>query len=257
MQHPVEMDNRPLAFVVTCEHARNAVPPGLRPLFRGRSRLLAGHEGYDRGALDFARLLARALRVPLFAGTVTRLVVDLNRSLRHPALFSAPVRALPEGDRQAIMRRFYSPYRQAVEAEVAACVARGARVCHFSCHSFTPMRDGVARNADIALLYDPARARERALCGLLRDVPAGLGLRVRRNYPYRGVADGFTTALRRRHPDAAYAGIEIEINQALLRAGWPRLRRTLVQRFAATARGFALRQAVGGDRPASCLRASG
>jgi predicted N-formylglutamate amidohydrolase len=238
------LSERDIAFVVTCEHARNAVPPGLRPLFRGRSRLLAGHEGYDRGALDFARLLARALQAPLFAGTVTRLVVDLNRSPGHRALHSPEVRALPEFDRQEIVRNYHSRYRQAVETEVAARVASGARVCHFSCHSFTPVRDGVARNADIALLYDPARARERAWCGWLREALAGLGLRVRRNYPYRGVSDGFTTALRRRHPEAAYAGIEIEINQALLRAGWPRLRRTLVQRLAATARGFATRQSA-------------
>jgi hypothetical protein len=36
---------------------------------------------------------------------------------------------------------------------------------------------------------------------------------VRRNYPYRGYADGLTTWLRKRYPDPAYAGIELEINQ--------------------------------------------
>ena len=55
-------------------------------------------------------------------------------------------------------------------------------------------------------------------------------MRVRFNYPYAGRADGLTTALRRRFPDAAYAGIELEINQRHPLSGgreWRRLRRTL------------------------------
>jgi hypothetical protein len=57
------------------------------------------------------------------------------------------------------------------------------------------------------------------------------GLRVRRNYPYRGVADGFTTALRRRFPADLYLGIELEVNQRLLRSPHqePWLRGVLVE----------------------------
>jgi hypothetical protein len=50
------------------------------------------------------------------------------------------------------------------------------------------------------------------------------------NYPYRGTADGLPTTLRRAHPDARYAGIEIEVNQRFPRRGgaaWARLRRIL------------------------------
>jgi hypothetical protein len=38
-------------------------------------------------------------------------------------------------------------------------------------------------------------------------------LRVRRNYPYLGRADGLTTYLRRRFPAGAYIGVELEVNQ--------------------------------------------
>ena len=43
---------------------------------------------------------------------------------------------------------------------------------------------------------------------------------MRRNYPYRGRADGLPTWLRRKFPDRAYVGVEFELNQALV--GTPR-----------------------------------
>jgi hypothetical protein len=39
------------------------------------------------------------------------------------------------------------------------------------------------------------------------------GLRVRRNAPYRGSADGLTRALRDELPASRYLGFEIELNQ--------------------------------------------
>ncbi|MNC89676.1 hypothetical protein D3C83_56490 [compost metagenome] len=44
-------------------------------------------------------------------------------------------------------------------------------------------------------------------------------MRVRRNYPYRGIADGLPTWLRRRYPNARYGGVELEVNQSVLTAG--------------------------------------
>lgn len=89
---------------------------------------------------------------------------------------------------------------------------------HVAVHSFTPELDGEVRNAEIGLLYDSRRKQEAELCrrwaaNLRRLDP---GLRVRFNYPYSGAADGLTTALRQRHPETRYLGIELEINQALV-----------------------------------------
>ena len=91
----------------------------------------------------------------------------------------------------------------------------GRRVVHVSSHSFTPVLDGRRRNADIGLLYDPARPGERALCARwTRTLGARVKpLRVRRNYPYEGKNDGLTSHLRRRFSAAQYVGVEIEINQ--------------------------------------------
>jgi hypothetical protein len=69
------------------------------------------------------------------------------------------------------------------------------------------------------------RASENALCHAWQRALATLapGLAVRRNYPYRGVADGFTSSLRRRLGATVYAGIELEVSQQHL--GRPGARR--------------------------------
>jgi predicted N-formylglutamate amidohydrolase len=105
-----------------------------------------------------------------------------------------------------------------VEADVAEQVRRGRRVVHLGVHSFTPVLDGKVRRAELALLYDPRRPLERALCSAWADglATALPHLAVRRNQPYRGASDGLTTWLRRRFPAEAYLGIEIEVNQRLL-----------------------------------------
>jgi predicted N-formylglutamate amidohydrolase len=218
--------------IVTCEHGGNRVPPAYHALFRGHERLLASHRGWDPGALLAARGIAKALGAPLVFSRVTRLLVDLNRSPGHPALFSKVIAGCTAAERARIRARHYDPYRARVEEMMAGAIRSGRRVLHLSVHSFTPRLGGETRNADIGLLYDPMRERERQWCEALRRRLLALdpGLRVRRNYPYRGTADGFTTALRRRFPARSYAGIEIEISQkhaARPPAQWASLRRLI------------------------------
>lgn len=212
------------ALVLSCEHGGNRVPARYAALFAGQAALLAGHRGWDIGALDAARRIRRALAAPLVAATVSRLVVDLNRSPRHPRRFSEITRKLPAAEQARIDARYYRPYRDVVEARVAAWAAEGRRVVHVSVHSFAAELDGRARRCDVGLLYDPARPRERNLCAAWRQalVEAAPALVVRRNYPYRGVSDGLVTALRGRFADAHYAGVELEFNQGLVGTpGWP------------------------------------
>jgi predicted N-formylglutamate amidohydrolase len=86
-----------------------------------------------------------------------------------------------------------------------------------SIHSFTPKLDGQVRNCDVGILYDPKRPMEKTVAADLKRALVSMDgvLRVRWNYPYRGIADGFTTHLRKRFSKSRYAGIEIEINQQL------------------------------------------
>jgi predicted N-formylglutamate amidohydrolase len=210
-------------ILLTCEHGGNRIPRAYANLFRGQGAVLRTHRGYDIGAADVARRVARSLDVPVFVATVSRLVVDLNRSVGHQRVLSEMTRALSASERAQVFAEHYRPHRDAVTAAAIREIDRKNRVIHIAVHSFTPVLDGVRRNADVGLLYDPARPSERAVALAFRVALRARdpNLRVRMNYPYRGTADGFTTDLRQAFADTQYSGIEIELNQALLdeRAG--------------------------------------
>jgi predicted N-formylglutamate amidohydrolase len=191
------------------------VPAEYAALFAGASDVLATHRGFDLGALEIARAFGQRLDVEPFAATVTRLVVDLNRSPRNRNVFSQFSRRLSVEQRSAALARYYWPYRNAVEETVARAVTAGQPVVHVSTHSFTPVLRNEVRKCDIGFLYDPKRRGEvrfveawhTALRAEARD------LTVRRNYPYRGVSDSLVTYLRRRYHARGYVGLELEVNQ--------------------------------------------
>lgn len=219
--------------VISCEHGGNRIPARYAAFFVGHEHLIDSHRGYDAGALALARDLAEAFTAPLVVSTTTRLLIDLNRSAGHPRLYSPVTRTMPAALRREILERHWQPYRTRVEAIVAGGIASGRRVIHISAHSFTPELDGKLRSADIGLLYDPARRSELALCLTWQSQIASLAplLKVRRNYPYAGRADGLTAHLRRRFRARDYVGLELEINQshaARSSRHWRALRRVLI-----------------------------
>jgi predicted N-formylglutamate amidohydrolase len=226
-----------MQLLVTCEHGGNRVPGPYAALFRGGRGVLATHRGYDAGALELARRMARRFDAPLAVSTTTRLLADLNRSPGHPRLFSEFTSTLDESAKRVILLRHHEPYRRRVQQQAAASIGRGRRVLHVSVHSFTPELDGEVRNADVGLLYDPRRKRERRLALLWRSALRSLRpeLRVRRNYPYLGRCDGLVTTLRGRFPVASYLGLELEVNQLWStgdRPAWQRLQRDLLASLA-------------------------
>ena len=220
-------------FIVTCEHGGNRIPAPYRLLFRGQRALLDSHRGYDPGSLVMAKALAGAFAAPLVASTISRLLVDLNRSIGHPQLFSAVTRAAPAQTRGKIVDDHYRPYRMQVERLVRQAVAREHRVIHISSHSFTAELDGKVRDADVGLLYHPGRRGEADVCAHWKETLETLApeVRVRRNYPYAGRGDGLTSHLRARFAPSEYVGIELEVNQGIVFAPgrrWTALRRTLI-----------------------------
>ena len=180
-----------------------------------------------------ARALAGALGAPLVSSTTSRLLIDLNRSIGHPQVFSAATRGAPARLRAKIIEQHYRPYRAQVERLVGQLVARRRRVIHISSHSFTPELYGEVRRADVGLLYHPGRPGEVELCARWQAALAASapGLRVRRNYPYAGKGDGLTSHLRLRYPPGNYVGIELEVNQGIVLAAgrrWTALRGVLI-----------------------------
>lgn len=221
-----------IALVFTAEHGGNDVPRAFATLFRGHDELLASHRGWDPGTLVFARQLAKGFAAPLVATTVTRLLVDCNRSPQNPRVFSAITRPLPIATRRMLVDSFHRPHHAAVEEMLAKALAGSDRVVHVGVHSFTPVFDGAVREVDVALLFDPARPLEKAFAAHWRAALADRrpDLRLRFNHPYRGSSDGLTTIQRRRLPARRYLGIELEINQRFPLTGgreWTTLRRDI------------------------------
>lgn len=202
-----------MKIVFTCEHASNKIPEEFQYLFWEASDILESHRGYDPGARDLFEQLKVLGDFNAFHN-ISRLLVEVNRSIGHPDLFSEYTKGLSSAEKNKIITRWYIPYRTEVEGQIKKLIEGGEKVIHLSIHSFTPFLKGEIRDADIGLLYDPSRKTEKIFC---QDLKSNLrsensALKIRFNYPYLGKADGFTTYLRRKFPEN-YSGIELEVNQ--------------------------------------------
>lgn len=215
------MKVRPLTVLLSCEHGGNQVPSEYRHLFVAHRELLQTHRGWDPGTKQLAERWQQDLNCALHVATVTRLLVDLNRSPNHRSVFSEITRDLPLAEKQSLLATYHAPHRQKVIDSIKQAITAGHRVLHVGVHSFTPELNGEVRNADVSLLYDPASKWESELSNRWREAlrASKPQPRVRLNYPYRGNSDGLTTTLRKLTPPGTYAGIEIEVNQAIPLAG--------------------------------------
>lgn len=134
---------------------------------------------------------------------------------------------MPLTEREQLVERWWHPHRDQL---VALIETRGNRpVLHLSVHSFTPIWGEVVREVDVGVLYDPSRKRERQFADEFIDElgQRDPSLRIRRNQPYRGTADGLTTAFRKRFRPTRYLGVELEVSQRFPNGepdAWRRLR---------------------------------
>lgn len=220
------MKIRPLTLLLSCEHGGHNVPKEYRQLFAPHRELLQTHRGWDPGTKQLAERWQRAVACELHVATVTRLLIDLNRSPTHRSAYSEITQVLSLAEKQKILDKYHTPHRQRIIDAVKRAVASGQRILHVGVHSFTPQLNGEVRNADVSLLYDPASQWESELSKRWRAalLESTLKPRVRLNYPYRGASDGLTTTLRKLVPADCYAGIEIEVNQSIPLAGGARWR---------------------------------
>ncbi|HSI70894.1 MAG TPA: N-formylglutamate amidohydrolase [Gillisia sp.] len=203
-----------MKILLTCEHGGNVIPHGYTSLFRDGQAALNSHRGYDPGALDLFHYLKNLADYSYFS-TTSRLLVELNRSIGHPKLFSEFTKSLSNKEKQHIMQKHYFLYRDEIEKVISREIARGEKLLHISVHTFTPVLNGEIRDTDIGLLFDPARALEKDFVRIWKFNMSKIApsVKLRFNYPYLGRADGFTTYLRKKFPQN-YMGIELEVNQS-------------------------------------------
>lgn len=202
-----------MKLVFTCEHGGDIIPKKYQSSFVNAKAALSSHRGIDYGSSDLFEY-CKTLSDFSKSNTISRLLIELNRSKHHPKLFSEFSDSLNIEDKAILISEFYDPYRDSVEAEILKLIKKGEEVVHISFHSFTPVLNGEVRKTDIGILYDPSRKTEKLVSSqlkqnLIAELP---DFRIRYNYPYLGTADGFTTYLRNKFPEN-YTGIELEINQ--------------------------------------------
>ena len=146
------------ALLLLCDHASNAVPPGLGSL--GLAPALFGtHIAHDIGAATVTRSLAAAYRAPALLGVWSRLVIDLNRGADDPTIvMKLSDGSIIPGNRDAgpdeVARRiaqWHSPYHAAITMALDT-IGPGAVIV--SIHSFTPAWKGVPRPWEVGVLYD-------------------------------------------------------------------------------------------------------
>jgi predicted N-formylglutamate amidohydrolase len=206
-------------IVVICDHASCLVPANLGNLGLDPA-LLRGHIGWDIGAADVARGLARRLDATAVLAGFSRLVIDPNRAPGHPHSIRAESDGVPIPGNRDIgraeaewrARAWYHPYHQEIERQLARLQGRAAPLL-ISVHSFTPVMNGVARPWHAALLHgDDARSVAPLMAAFGARYP---DLAVGDNEPYTGYPDQSHTvphhAERRGIPNVTF-----EIRQDLI-----------------------------------------
>ncbi|MBT8325914.1 MAG: N-formylglutamate amidohydrolase [Bacteroidia bacterium] len=206
-----------MKLILTSEHGGNIIPKSFENYFTNSEQVLTTHSAYDIGSLDLFNTL-KPLAFFHHSNTQSRLLIELNRSLHHKDLFSKFTRDCTEAEKAKLIQGIYNPYRESIQSKIEAILKHDEQVLHIAVHSFTPILNGVSRNCDIGLLYDPSRPIEKAYCKKLKYYLKNENemLATRFNYPYLGKSDGFPTYLRQVF-GKRYVGIELEINQKFAR----------------------------------------
>ena len=225
------------SLIFTVEHGDNKIPAEYACLFEGQESVLASHRGHDPGAGELAVRFSTRFHAPCEHAEISRLLVDQNRSIHNRrALFSEYTRDLSAQEKRHVLESYYWPYQNAVRGRIAELQKGSQPVLHLAIHSFTPELHGEVRNCDVGLMYDPAREREKNFSCKWQDAihEQSPEIKVRRNYPYRGVSDGIVLSMRRQFPKEIYIGLQIEINQKYPfadREAWKRLQKIIVEGF--------------------------
>lgn len=217
VEAPVRVVNRHGAspVVLVCEHASNRIPAAYGDLGLD-AETRASHAAYDPGALALAERLSALFDAALVAGTLSRLVYDLNRPPGEPSAmperserFDIPGnRALSAADRAARVAAVYRPFERTLAGLLDA---RGTGVL-VTVHSFTPDYFGRPRSTEFGILHDAdARLAER----MLSLAPSTIGLRTERNRPY-GPEDGVTHTLVRHALSRGWPNVMLEIRNDLI-----------------------------------------
>jgi predicted N-formylglutamate amidohydrolase len=186
-------------FVLVCDHASNRIPEyyqglGLSAVDRLR------HIAWDPGALAVSMAMVSLLDCPLIHSTVSRLVIDCNRTHGAPDLIPPMSedteipgnRFVGDNERARRIAEFHDPFHGAIDAVLDARAARGETSILVAMHSFTPVYRGVARPWPIGLVHGLDTTFSRAVFDAM--AAAEPALNIGWNEPYAAL-NGVTYTL--------------------------------------------------------------
>lgn len=212
----IEGATRTGRWVITCDHATNAVPDFVAGGCLGLSRAdMERHIAYDIGAMGTALALGQALNAPVICSNFSRLVIDPNRGTDDPTLipqlYDGTIitgnRRISADERARRIAALYQPYHDAI-----AMLAHGRDIAFLSIHSFTPQLVGhPPRPWEIGVLS----AQDRRLATpLITTLGAELTSPVGDNAPYAGFFPG--DALSQHAHGPKRPNVILEIRQDLI-----------------------------------------
>jgi len=197
-------------LLLIADHASNHVPADID--LDIDPALLDQHMAVDIGVEKLGMLLCERLGMTGIFGTVSRLVIDLNREEDAAGLiplesdgFAIPGNKLLDAEaRTARIERFWRPYHQGIAAHIARCRPR----LIVSLHSFTPClatRPQEERPWQIGVLYN--RDDRAALTGMAALRAAGII--TGDNQPYSGKVLNATMNVHAEANAIPYLGLEV------------------------------------------------
>ncbi len=210
--------------LILCDHGGNIVPYGVGDL--GVSAELLGlHIGWDIGAADVARRLARRLRAPAIINHTSRLIIDPNRRpYIETSIPAVSDRSVVPGNRdlsrEAVQRRirdYFLPYHRCIARRLGKFRQQGVIPALIAVHSFTGRLNGEDRPWQIGILWRGDRRLSNPVLNWLREQT---DLVIGDNQPYSGMQDfGFTVTFHAQRTRLPHLMIEIRHDQIDTAAG--------------------------------------
>jgi len=234
-----------LKTVFTCEHGGNQIPDAYKEIFKGFEHVLTTFKAYDIGAMSLFKDLLEETGNYSNYFPYCRLLVDVDKSLDNPDLFSQAMIRAPEAARQKVLKDFYKPWRKDVEQNIALLM-KDNHVIHCSVHTFPNTVNEELRKLDVAVLYDENRASDKFFAEHFLNLLSNENprMQIEANYDIPGGKEGFVSQLRAKRGFAKnYTGIQLEVSQSFPLGKsdkWIDVRRSIVNCYKASLKEFKL-----------------
>lgn len=207
-------------MVLTAEHASNYVPKHYKPLFGRKTNLFNTQQAFDQGADYLCKQLEMYLGCPMFLGNISRLIIDLNRTIDSRSLFSTFSKKLKPIEKQLIINHYYRPYVNSILLNMQHYQSISYRIVHISIHTCSSHVMSRKGPCDLGIIYDSKRKSEKIFAEMLSRSLQSFdpSIKIKSNYPFKGHSKGLTNYFRLIFQEQRYIGVELQINHELMQS---------------------------------------